>query len=76
MINLKIKLYTVICLSGLSNHPTTSTFKPHQVGLVPCDQEKQWVPGPGSHATERSFVSDQNEFDAKRCVEVGYFVAF
>eukprot|EP00434_Breviolum_minutum_P043159 symbB.v1.2.038456.t1/scaffold5996.1/size21896/3 len=32
-------------------------------------KEKQWVPGPGSHATERSFVSDQNEFDAKRCVE-------
>ena len=30
------------------------------------------MPGPGSHATERSFVSpDQNEFDAKRCVEVG-----
>lgn len=33
-------------------------------------KEKNWVPGPGAHATERSFVSlDQNEFDAKKCVE-------
>ena len=38
--------------------------------MNPGCQEKNWVPGPGAHATERSFVSpDQNEFDAKKCVE-------
>ena len=28
------------------------------------------MPGPGAHATERSFVNpDENEFDAKKCIE-------
>ncbi|CAE7254775.1 dnaK [Symbiodinium sp. CCMP2456] len=33
-------------------------------------KEKVWIPGPGAHATERSFYnSDNHEMDAKRCVE-------
>ncbi|CAK9062804.1 unnamed protein product [Durusdinium trenchii] len=33
-------------------------------------KDKVWVPGPGAHATERSFVNpDENEFDAKKCIE-------
>ncbi|CAJ1341259.1 unnamed protein product, partial [Effrenium voratum] len=67
---------------GWAVHPVARTGARHAIGregltgkgdrrtwVDAVMRSKIWVPGPGAHATERTFVGEGNEFDAKKCAE-------